>query len=92
MRGAYGPEDIRYTRKGNVVYAILLGWPGENKAVTMTMFGRDGKAQDVKVKSVSMLGSDEKIKWERNDSGLVITTPSRKVDDLAVVFKFDTSD
>ena len=92
MRGAYGPEDIRYTRKGNTVYAILLGWPGENKSITMTMFGRDGKAHNVNITGVSMLGSDEKIKWERNDSGLSVTTPSRKVGDLAVVFRLSTSD
>jgi alpha-L-fucosidase len=91
MKGAYGPEDIRYTCKGNAVYAIILGWPGENKAITMKMFGKGRKAQDVKVIGISMLGSDAKIKWQRNDSGLVITTPSRKVDDLAVVFKLDTS-
>lgn len=91
MEGTYGPEDIRYTRKGDTVYAIILGWPGENKAVTMTMFGQDGKAQDVKIKNVSMLGTNEKIKWERQDSGLIVTTPSRKVDDLAIVFKLGTS-
>ena len=91
MKGAYCPEDIRYTRKDRVVYAIVLGWPGENKTVTMKMFGQGGKAQDVKVTDVSMLGTDEKIKWERIDSGLVVTTPIRKVDDLAIVFKLSTS-
>jgi alpha-L-fucosidase len=92
MKGAYGPDDIRYTRKGNTVYAILLGWPGENEIVTMTMFGQGGKAQDVKVNDVSMLGTDEKIKWQRKDSGLVVTTPNRKVDDLAVVFRLETTE
>lgn len=91
MQGAYGPKDIRYTRKGKTVYAIILGWPGENKAVTMKMFGRDGQASDIKVTKVSMLGTKEKIKWDRNDSGLVVTTPGKKIDDLAVVFKLDTS-
>ena len=91
MKGVYGPDDIRYTRKDRSVYAIVLGWPGENKAVTMTMFGQGEKAQDIKVTDVSMLGSDEKIKWERQDSGLIVTTPSRKINDLAVVFKLSTS-
>jgi alpha-L-fucosidase len=91
MEGAYGPDDIRYTRKGNTVYAIILGWPGENKTITMTMFGQNGKAQDVKVTGVSMLGTDEKIEWRREDSGLFVKTPSCKVDELAVVFKLNTS-
>jgi alpha-L-fucosidase len=91
MKGAYGPEDIRYTRKGKTVYAIILGWPGENKTITMTMFGRDGQARNIEVTKVSMLGTDEKIKWQRNGSGLIVTTPGKKVDDLAIVFKLDTS-
>jgi len=91
MKGIYGLEDIRYTRKGDTVYAIVLGWPGENKAITMNMFGQGGKAQDIKVTNVSMLGTDESIKWERQDSGLIVTTPSKKVDDLAIVFKLSTS-
>jgi alpha-L-fucosidase len=91
MKGAYGPEDIRYTRKGSTVYAIILGWPGENKTITMTMFGQGAKAENIKVTNISMLGTDEKIKWERQDSGLIITTPSSKVDDLAIVLKLDTA-
>ena len=91
MKGAYGPQDIRYTRKGDIAYAIVLGWPGEKKQVTMKVFGKGGKAEGVKVEKISMLGTGEKIKWEYNDEGLVVTTPSGKIDDLAVVFKLSTS-
>ncbi len=90
MKGSYGAQDIRYTRKGGTVYATVLGWPGEDKAVTMKLFGQGREAQDVKVKSVSMLGTNETIKWERQNSGLIVHTPSKKVDDLAVVFKLST--
>jgi alpha-L-fucosidase len=92
MRGGYTAKDIRYTRKGSIVYAIVLGWPGENKEVTMTIFGKGGKAENIKVKSISMLGAKEKIKWHRSDVGLVVTTPSQKVDNLAVVFKLATEE
>ena len=91
MKGAYGAEDIRYTRRGKTVYAIVLGWPGENETITMKMFAQGGKAQDVKVTNVSMLGTNETIKWERQDSGLMVTTPGEKVDDLAIVFRLSTS-
>jgi alpha-L-fucosidase len=90
MKGNYSAKDIRYTRKGNIVYAIILGWPGENQQLTMTMFGKGAKAENIKVKNVTMLGSREKIKWQRADSGLVITTPERKTSDIAVVFKLMT--
>jgi alpha-L-fucosidase len=91
MRGSYGAEDIRYTRKGHAVYAIVLGWPGENKPITMKMFAQGGLAADIKVTNVSMLGTDEPVKWQREPSGLVVNTPGKKVDDLAIVFKLETS-
>ncbi|MCJ7778707.1 MAG: alpha-L-fucosidase, partial [Sedimentisphaerales bacterium] len=92
MRGSYTAKDIRYTRKGNVVYAIVLGWPGENQQVTMTMFGKGNKAEKIKVKDVTMPGVKGKIRWERTDAGLVVTTPAKKVSDLAIVFKLITAE
>lgn len=90
MKGSYSAKDIRYTRKGNVVYAIVLGWPGENTDITMTMFAKNAKAENIKVKNVTMPGILEKIKWQRADSGLVITTPAKKTSDIAIVFKLIT--
>jgi len=91
MKGGYTPQDIRYTRKSETVYAIILGWPGENEQVVMAIFGKDNKAKDVVVTDVSMLGTDEKIKWQRQDTGLIVTTPAKKIDDMAIVFKLSTS-
>jgi len=91
MRGRYGAQDIRYTRKGDTVYALILGWPGANKAIPMKMFGDGGLAGHVKVTKVSMLGTQERVRWERRTEGLVVHTPSKKVDDLAIVFKLKTS-
>ena len=87
MKGGYTAKDIRYTRKGNTVYAMVLGWPGENQQVTMTMFGKGNKAENIKIKDVTMPGVWGKIKWQRTDAGLVVTTPDKKPSDLAIVFK-----
>ncbi len=90
MKGGYSAKDIRYTRKGNTVYAIVLGWPGESNDVTMTLFGKGGKAENIKVKDVTMPGVWGKIKWQMTDAGLVVTTPAQKPSDLAIVFKLTT--
>jgi alpha-L-fucosidase len=92
MEGSYCAQDIRYTRRCDTVYAIILGWPGENKEVVMTIFGKGNKAEAVTVTDVSMLGTEEKIKWKRQDAGLVVTTPPSKIDDTAIVFKICTSE
>jgi alpha-L-fucosidase len=87
MQGGYNARDIRYTQKGKTVYAIMLGWPGGKQQVTMSIFGKGAKAEKIKVKKVSLLGAKEKIKWRRSDAGLVVTMPSKMVNNLAVVFK-----
>ncbi|MGD1043225.1 MAG: alpha-L-fucosidase [Sedimentisphaerales bacterium] len=92
MKGGYSAKDIRYTRKGDTVYAIVLGWPGENTQVTFAIFGKGGKAENIKVKDVTMPGVWGKIKWQRTDAGLVVTTPAKKVSDLAIVFKLNTAE
>jgi len=91
MKGEYGPQDIRYTRKGSTVYAVTLGRPGENAEVTLTSFAPDRLRGDLQVTGVSLLGSNQKVRYERRETGLVLTTPAQKLDDLAVVFKIETT-
>lgn len=68
-------QDIRYTQKGNTVYAIQLGWAGPEKDITLKTFA--GKAKGKKVKSVEALGSKKRIKWEKTDQGLKLTSPDK---------------
>lgn len=89
---AYGPQDIRYTRKGNTVYAIVLGWPGEGEKVTMTALGEKASEKPLNVKSVALLGADELIKWKQKKDELVVTCPETKPHDMALVFRIETED
>ena len=36
----YTAQDIRYTRKGNAIYAIVLGWPGGNKTIRILFLAK----------------------------------------------------
>ncbi|WP_111707608.1 alpha-L-fucosidase [Lutibacter citreus] len=82
-------EDLRYTSKGNIVYAIQLGWNNEEPTRTLTTFA--DKAKNIKVKSVTVLGSNEKIKWKRTSKGLTVTQPKEKPAeaDAALVYKIE---
>ncbi|MFL9843561.1 alpha-L-fucosidase [Flavobacterium rhizosphaerae] len=86
----YTSKDIRYTRKGNNIYAIVLGWPGDNKKVLLQAFS--GKMLDVvpEIKSVTILSTGQKCSFNQDDTGLYIITPKNKVDDKAFVFKIET--
>jgi alpha-L-fucosidase len=86
----YTNEDIRYTRNGNIVYAILLGRPENSDRIKMTVFGEEGTAKNVKVKNVSLLGTTVPVIWKQMNSALIIECPDAAMDDMAVVFKIET--
>ena len=81
----YTAGDIRFTSKGEVVYAFCLGTPEGN--VRVTSFGKASKLADKPVASVEMLGSDEKITWNQAEDALVINKPAKLPEGQVVAFK-----
>lgn len=63
-----GPEDVRFTRKGDALYAIALGWPQNGHWLIRALAGEE-------VASVAMLGSKGPVKWSRGPRGLRIDAP-----------------
>jgi alpha-L-fucosidase len=73
-------ETIRYTAKGDAVYATVLGWPGKTVALETP---RSSSAT-----RVELLGSGEEIHFDRPGGGLRITLPeSARADTYAWTFK-----
>ncbi|WP_188459895.1 alpha-L-fucosidase [Marivirga lumbricoides] len=90
---SYTEKDIRYTKKGNVVYAIILGWPGEHEEVQLSALSSEKMASlSQKVEGISILGSEEAIEFKSTQSGLSVMMPSQKVDDKAIVLKIKLGD
>jgi len=80
---SYTPEDIRYTKKGNVIYAIQLGKAAPGASLMLSDF----KNHDQKIESLTMLGCEEKIIWKQTQEGLKITSPNKSPDEIANVYK-----
>ena len=59
--------DVRYTRKGDDLYAILLEWPG--KEINLNAL------KDIQVDEITLLGSEEEVLWSQNEEGLQISLP-----------------
>ncbi|HJV77706.1 MAG TPA: alpha-L-fucosidase [Paludibacter sp.] len=78
-----GGKDIRYTQKGNVIYATVLGVPTED--ISLKSFGEN--KGNAKIKKIEMLGSKEKLSWKLNPEDLVIRKPNSIPNKIAVVFK-----
>lgn len=88
----YTAKDIRYTRKDDMIYAIVLGWPGEEQPVTLTSFSKESLGNNAPgINAVSVLGYEGDIDFTLDDEGLHLTTPSRKVDDKAFVIRIETN-
>ncbi len=79
-------EDIRFTTKGNSLYAIALAWPQNGKLVVKSL-ASGSKLSQSKVRSVKLLGSEAQLKWSQNQEGLVVELPSRKPGDYAFAFE-----
>ena len=87
----YGARDIRYTRKGDTVYAIVLGWPKARRPIVMEAFGTEGAAKDIEVKNVAFLGVDAPAEWKREDRGLIVACPEECIDPIAFPIVIETA-
>ena len=86
----YSWKDVRYTTRGDVVYAILLGWPGAGQEVLLKAFAPDSLPGPIAITSLSLMGSSDPVQWEMNGKGLVLNTPATAPDEMAVVFRIET--
>ncbi len=56
----YSAKDVRFTTKGNAIYATILGWPGNSQDVVLESFSTNNWKNSKSIKNVSLLGSNEK--------------------------------
>lgn len=79
----YTVHDIRFTTKGNNLYAIVLNW---DKAGVLIRSLTPDVIGDAKIQSVTLLGSNEPILYEQKPEGLRLTFPKTKPCDYAYSF------
>ncbi|MCS2894540.1 alpha-L-fucosidase [Parabacteroides faecis] len=81
---AYTARDMRFTTKGNDLYAIVLNW---DKAGVLIKSLDKTTVADAKILDVKLLGSDAKISWKQTDQGLKLSVPAEKPCEYAYAFK-----
>jgi alpha-L-fucosidase len=82
----YTAEDFRFTKKGDALYAIELGWPSNSEAVIHSL-GRAALGDHAKIGSVVLLGSKAKLEFEQRGDGLHIQLPAQKPGNYAYSFR-----
>ncbi|WP_126244286.1 alpha-L-fucosidase [Chitinophaga rhizosphaerae] len=76
-------EDIRFTKKGSTLYAILLGWPEGGKTLVKSLAGKG------KVSSVKLLGHDAELVFGQSERGLEVQLPAQAPGKEAFALKIE---
>jgi alpha-L-fucosidase len=76
-------EDIRFTTKNEKLYAIILGIPKQETRIKSLSLD----SNNVKVESIELLGSNEKISWAQRKDALIIPASSSYPSENAIVYK-----
>ncbi len=80
----YTPEDFRFTSKAAALYVIGLAWPANEEAVIRSLAATVGSQS---VQSVSLLGSDAKLKFQQRPDGLHVALPAQPPTKYAYVLR-----
>ncbi len=83
-------RDIRYTMKGDALYAAILSKPEKN-FVVMRSLGTDLRLYRKKIGKVSLLGHEGELTWSQNAGGLRVNLPDDIQGSHAWVLKISPS-
>jgi alpha-L-fucosidase len=78
-------DDVRFTTKGQILYAFVMGWP--DKKAVIAPLGSKSPSAPGKIEHVELIGYPGKLKWERDEVALHIVLPDEKPSDHAVAFR-----
>ena len=73
----YTWQDVRFTTKGEMLYALVQGWPPQRE-FTIASLAAGGAQNARKALDVRMLGTDETLKFTQDASGLRVTLPEKR--------------
>jgi len=82
----YTPEDIRFTTKGDALYAIALAWP-ENRRLTIKTLAAGSAQYPREIGQVELLGAKGPLPFTRDAAGLAVTLPESKPNEAAYALK-----
>jgi len=89
-RKAFTSEDVRFTTRGDVLYAIVLAWPESGERVSIRSLGRSSPHLPAEVARVELLGAREPVEWSRDAAGLHVTLPAARPGEHALALRITT--
>ncbi len=84
----FGPADFRFTKGADgAIYAFALAAPRPGSSIRIVSMGLAAGLMKQPVRSVTMLGSKERLAWKQTSDGLEIVVPTRVPSQIVVAFK-----
>jgi len=84
-----GSSDLRFTRKGNLLYVFFMGWP-EGK-LTLKGLGSGGPYDIGKFDRINLCGQEGNLEWNPTGSDLEIALPGTPPCKYGYALRFTTS-
>lgn len=80
-------QDIRFTQKGDKLFAIMLAWPSSGKINIESLGSESEYAKDLNIKGVRLLGSDTKLTFDQTEKGLLVDNLGKQTGEFAHVLE-----
>ena len=81
-------KDIRFTTKGDVLYATVLDWPEEGR-LKIKSLAKGNSYLSKEISNIEFLANNSKVGYVQNESCLEIQLPKGKIGKHAFVFKIE---
>jgi alpha-L-fucosidase len=82
-RKQFTSQDIRFTTKDNILYAIALEWPEDGRLTVRSL----AKRFDLNIETVNLLGHEGTLRWNQTANGLEVNLPSEHPCEYAFTLK-----
>jgi alpha-L-fucosidase len=77
--------DVRFTTKGDALYAFLMGWP--ERLALIKPLATSSPLSPPKIRNVELLGYNDRLTWIQDEQGLTVVMPDHKPCDYAITLK-----
>ncbi len=85
-RVSFTAADIRFTTRGDLVFATVLDWPADGTVLVRSL--AEGSAHlPAPIGSVELIGGDGPLDWDRRGDGLRVTLPGRPAGSVLPVLR-----
>ncbi|WP_440135336.1 alpha-L-fucosidase [Chitinophaga sancti] len=84
----YDHTDIRFTSKGDVLYASIMEWPADGKVLIKSL-GTASQFFKGDINRVTLVANNTALQFSRNPEGLLIELPDRPALSYAIALKIN---